>query len=133
MNTKRYVLGSLAVFVFIFVFEWVLHGQILAGLYEQTMEVWRPKEGMADYMGWMVAGQLLFAFIFGYIFLKGYENKGVGEGFRYGILIGLLFAPAQLIWYAVLPIPLTLAIGWLGGAIIEMALAGVVLAAVYRK
>ena len=131
MNKQRYLLASLAVFVFVFVFEWVFHGSFLKGIYEQTAHLWRPKTDC--HMPVIIAAQLMFSFIFGFIFLKGYENKGIMEGVRYGVLIGLLAIPANLISYAVMPLPIDLVVLWCTGGLIELILAGAILAAVYKK
>ena len=41
MNTKRWLLASVAVFVVIGVLEFIVHGVLLSGLYKQTAAVWR--------------------------------------------------------------------------------------------
>ena len=131
MKKQRYLLASLGVFVFVFLFEWAFQERFLWGLYEQTAHLWRPKGEMLCPA--IVAAQLLFSFVFGFIFLKGYENKGIMEGVRYGVLIGFLMIPYNLIFYAVQPLPVQLVVLWSVGSLIEMILAGVVLAAIYRR
>ena len=132
MNTRRFVPAIIAVFIFIFLYEWVLHGYLLAGIYESTPTLWRPKAEMNNYCIWLTLGQLLFSVMFCYIFLKGYENKGVMEGVRYGILIGILAMSPNLIFYAVQPLPANLVIYWCIGGMVEAIIAGVVLAAIYK-
>jgi len=131
MNKLRYGLASLAVFIFVAVFEGIFHGKFLVGIYAQTAELWRPAGEMNTPV--IVFAQLMFSFVFGFIFTKGYENKGIMEGVRYGILIGLLAIPCHLVSYAVQPLPIQLAILWSVGGLIEMILAGAILAAVYRR
>lgn len=130
MNTKRYLIASLAVFAFIFIYEWVFHGMLLKPIYEQTSHLWRPPEECVTWA--MLGGQLIFPFILARIFLKGYENKGLAEGARFGLLIGLLFVPGNLIFYAVQPLPLNLVLYWSVGGIIEMTGCGLILAALFR-
>ena len=130
MNIKRFILASLAVFVFIFIYEWLFHGLLLKDMYTATASLWRP-QGQCIFPA-MLAGQILFPLIFTFIFTKGYENKGLAEGARYGLLIGLLFVPNHLIFYAVQPLPLNLVAAWIIGGLAEMILAGMILAAVYR-
>ena len=130
MNIKRFAASAAAVFSFIFVFEWLFHGVLLQATYDRTAYLWRPKAECV--FPAMLAGQLLLAVFFSYIFTRGYENKGIAEGTRYGFLIGLLFVPNNLIFYAVQPLPLDLVIKWIIGGMIEMTAAGAVLAAVYR-
>ena len=78
-------------------------------------------------------GEGLIAFMFCYIFVKGYENKGVMEGARYGLRIGIGFTIGpSLTNYAVHPIPRELVLAWAVGMPLEMILAGVIIAAIYK-
>lgn len=132
MNIKRFILASIAVFVVIQVIDWLVHGVLLSGWYSQLQSIWRPN--MMDYMWLMMLGSLFFSFMFVYIFTKAYEEKGLLEGARYGLYIGLLlFVSGMLGQYTMYPIPLGLALIWLGYGIAEMVIAGVVAAAIYRK
>ena len=131
MNTKRYLLTSLIVFAFIFIFEWIFHGMFLKDMYMATASLWRP-QGQCVWNA-MLTAQILFAFVFTFIFTKGYENKGIAEGARYGLLIGLLFVPNHLIFYAVQPLPFNLILAWIIGGLVETILAGIILAAIYRR
>ena len=60
------------------------------------------------------------------------NNGSNDKALRYGILIGLLFVGNNLIMYAVQPLPAKLVIIWIVGGIIEAAIAGLILAAIYR-
>ena len=128
----RYIIASLAVWVFMFGYEWLLHGVILEPFYLETPDLWRTCAAMGNHFHWLVLGQMIFAFLFSYIFTKGYENRGIAEGARYGWWIGLLLAAPNLIMYAVQPLPALLVMGWSVGGLIEGTLGGMVLAAIYR-
>ena len=132
VNINFYLLVSVFVFIFIFGFDWVFHGIVLSGVYRQTSYLWRPSEYMGLYMPWMLLGQFLFSFIFCLIFLKGYENKGPAEGMRYGFWIAALFGPSYLVRYTVTPLPAFLVAAWVIGLFIEMILAGLIAAVIYR-
>ena len=132
MNIGRYALGSIVVFVFFVVIEWIFHGAIMRGWYDQNPELLRPDAG-GIYMFWMLLGFLILAFGYCFIFTKGYENKGIGEGFRYGLYIGVTFSvSASLIEFSVFPFPAKWIIGWIIGYVIIMILAGMIFAAIYR-
>ncbi len=49
------------------------------------------------------------------------------------MLIGLLFIPTNLIFYAVQPLPFALVVLWSVGGLIEMMLAGAIAAVIYRR
>ncbi len=136
MNTNRWALASLAAFAVIFVLEGLIHGVLLADLYKQTASVWRPEAEMQGLMWLMWAGYLIFAPAFALVYVKGYEaNKsGVGQGVRYGLIIGILLsAPQSLGWYAVLPIPGILALYWFVAGLAESIAAGTVVGLIYKQ
>ena len=133
MNTGRYVIGSIAVFVFFFLYEWLFHGIILNSWYQEGLDLVRPEQQMAAFTAWMVVGFLVLAFGFCYIFLKGYEGKGIGEGVRYGIYVAFAFGiSTYLINYAVFPHPGQWVLAWIVGNIIMMMGGGGLFAAIYK-
>jgi hypothetical protein len=133
MNVGRYLIGSLVVFVFIFLIEYVFHGILLSGWYEQQMQLLRPEAEANAYFIWMILGYLILSFGFCFVFLKGYENKGCGEGIRYGLYVGIAFiVSTNLINYAVIPYPGKWIVAWNIGYPIIMMLAGMIFAMIYR-
>ncbi len=135
MNTKRWLLASVAGFGVISALDWVTHGHILSGLYQQTMSVWRGMESH-QYLWLMMLGAFLFSLVFTWIYTLGYETgkAGLAQGLRYGSLIGLLTSIFYVtIWFVVLPIPLALALGWSAGQFADCLAAGAVVGLIYRK
>ncbi|MDH3890664.1 MAG: hypothetical protein OEV49_06235 [candidate division Zixibacteria bacterium] len=133
MNTLRYFIGSFVVFLFIFMAEWLFHGMIMNSTYIESQHLLRPEAEAVAYFPSMIAGFLVLSFGFCYIFTKGYEDKGLGEGARYGFLIGLAFSiPTSLMNFAVFPIPSNWIISWCIGEPIIMTLAGIIFASIYR-
>ncbi len=129
----RFWLSVLVVFVAYTIIEFILHTQILSGAYEATKELWRPEEEMNQMMGIMWIGTLVFSFFFVFLFSKGYEGKGIGEGLRFGFYIGLMFAvPMALATYSCMPVTGGLAAAWLIGGVVENIVAGVLLSLVYK-
>jgi len=136
MNRKNWLVSSIGVFIVIFALDFLIHGMLLKGVYEQTASVWRTQEAMKQFCWFMWIWYAVFALVFTLIFSKGYEvgKGGVGQGIRFGFLIGLLFGvPAVCVWFVVLPIPFGLALVWLGADLVECIAAGVVAGALYRK
>jgi hypothetical protein len=97
MNTKRFALMSIAVFVVLAVLEGVIHGALLAGLYQQTASVWRPQSEIRGNMWLMYLAYLIFAPIFVVIHSKGNEtNKDwLSQGLLFGLLAGILLSVSQ--------------------------------------
>jgi hypothetical protein len=133
MNAGRYVLGSVVVALYFYLYEWLLHGIIMSKSYSEQMSLFRPDAESGIFLFWMLLGLVILAFGFCFIFLKGYENKGIGEGFRYGLYVGLAFAVTNvLIEYSVFPFPGGWVISWIIGYLIMMILAGIIFAAIYK-
>ena len=130
---KRFCLGFVVIAIFVVIYEWIFHGGVLAGLYEATASIWRPAESMGAFMPWMMAGQLLFAFVFCLLFVCTRCQTNIKDGASYGLLIGLLMSAASLIYYAVLPIPFELLLWWVVGGIVESVLAGIIFALIYKR
>ena len=136
MNVKRWVLASLAAFGITFVLDFIAHGRLLMGLYEQTATVWRPHVESHQMMWLMTLGQLLFGLVFAWMYTKGYESAkpGLGQGLRYGLAIGLLVAiPYMTVWYVVLPIPFALAMRWVASMLANCLCASAAVGVIYRR
>jgi hypothetical protein len=132
MNIKRYCIASIAVFVVYVAINFIIHSVILMGTYESLKGIWRPDMMEKMWVMWIV--NFVFAFLFTYIFIKGYENRGWMEGVRYGLLIGLLVSGVgSFTEYAVYPLPLTLVIQWFVYGLIQIIICGIVAALIYRS
>lgn len=132
INKPKFLLTVLATFVFIFLFSWLYHGQLLMGVYEQHAHVWRPMEEMQNFMAFCLAQKILIALFSVWLFIGGYEGKGLGEGLRFGLVLGLLIGVLHFGGYIFLPISLDLALLWLLGGVLEGIGIGLIAALLYR-
>lgn len=74
------------------------------------------------------------AFFFSFIFSKGYEGKGILEGVRYGLYIGIWMSIGMAYGtYAMIAIPDSLALQWFIYGVIEYVIYGILLALVFGK
>ena len=133
MNCKRFALSTIAGFIFAFAFEFLFHGKLLKPIYESTAHLWRTETEMQGYCGIAMGGLFLLVTALGYIFTRHYEGKGIGEGIRFGLMFGILLGVAQFSMYAYMPIPMTLALAWFGGALVEMVGVGIIFSLIYKK
>ncbi len=133
MNWKKFFIAFIAAFVFVFVYEWVFHGMIMKPSYTQTASLWRSEADFNSHFPLLVGGQAVFVFFFTMVFVRGFgSGGGTAGGFRYGVLIGLLGCGANLIQYAVQPLTTTILISWCIGGIVEFAIAGAIIGAIYK-
>ncbi len=133
LNVKTLTLAVFAVFIYVLFSDYLIHEVFLKSTYQATLNLWRAPEEMGSYMGYMLFGQFLMAKFFTVIFAKGYEGKGIGEGLRFGFLVGLFCAGSYFINYAVSPMPASLLWAWVVAGIVQLMGAGAVAALVYKR
>lgn len=135
MNTKKFFIAFIVVFVVLEVTNYLIHGVILDSAYKDEMykNIFRPEAEMMSKMwiGWVL--DIIWSYFFVFLFVKGYENKGVGEGLRFGLYIGLFYILVSSYgMYVVLPIAYSLALQWFIYGLIQMLILGVITAVIYR-
>ena len=131
MNVKRFVVAVIVVFIVFQIFDFIVHGIILAPTYTTLKSVWRPD--MMSKMWIMYITSFILSLLFVYIFIKGYEARGIGEGIRYGLLIGLFMnVVGAFNQYVIYPIPFSLALQWLIYGMIEFIICGIIAALIYK-
>ena len=132
MNVKKYIIASIAVYIVLMILDFIIHGVILADTYMTMEGVWRTD--MESFMWIMWVTSLVFSFGFVFIFTKGFEGKGMAEGIRYGLIMGIFVMFIGMFnQYATYPISLSLAIQWFIYGLIELMIAGAVTALIYKK
>ncbi|MCK4656892.1 MAG: hypothetical protein KAT85_07650 [candidate division Zixibacteria bacterium] len=136
MNWKRLSLAAVLVFVALIVTELIIHLVILKGCYEPLQEsgIFGSQERMSSYMWVKILIGAVFAYMFVFIFARGYEGRGLMEGVRYGIYITLFFnfvmAYLQFVLYE---IPYSLVWSWIISGLVQNIIFGLIAAAVYKK
>ena len=126
-------LATAIVFAFIadYVFNIVYHGNLMMADYAATSILWRSDEEMGSLYGICLAAHLIMISVIGLIFAKGYEGKGYIEGFRFGLLIGLLLSALNMVSFVHMPIPANILQGWVFGSLLEGQVIGLSLALIY--
>ena len=128
---RKLFLASFFIFVSFVVLDGIIHGVFLRHLYESVCGLWRPN--IEDKAWIMIVLDYLTAFLFVYIFTFGRENRGIAEGVRYGLLMGLFFSLIGVFGqYVVYPLPFQLAAGWFFFNLVEFVIAGVITVLVYQ-
>ena len=131
MNIQRFILAVVGVFIFVFIFEFLWHGNLMMGMYEDTKEVWRPMEE-AQHI-YMFGAQFLFSLVFVYIYTLVGKHLPCKRGIAFGLFAGLLLAAPQLGSYCYLPIPLTISLMWMLANLLKCLGSGMVAAAIYKE
>ena len=134
MNLKKYMIATLVVYVVYSALSFVIHNVILEAEYEPMVgTVLRTVSDFGLRAPLLYLGNLVFALAFCAIYTYGYEpGKGwVGQGIRYGLLMGTLLAPVAVTEYVVYPVAGALALKWLVFGYAQALVCGLVLAALY--
>ena len=135
MNLKKGLLAVVGAFAVIVLCDVVIHHVWLGEVYRANAQWWRPAEEMQAMMGLMYLSEVLLALLLVFIYTKGYEaGKGsLGQGFRFGVLMGLLLAlPSSLMNAFVYPYPSSLILSWMAGTFVEITLAGLMIGYLYK-
>jgi hypothetical protein len=130
--TRRILIGFLAVFLATQTFEGLLNFYVLGPLYFQWSSLWRP---ITEVKFWMLPFTgMFFSFFFTLIFSKGYEQRGLAEGIRYGFYVALMVAlPHAYATYALMQIPYSIVLQWFLFGTLEYVGAGLILAIVFKS
>ena len=129
-NIPKLLLSAVVGFGFIFLFDGAYHGKFLMEEYAKTPDLWRAPAEMK--MEWMMGSQFLLALLTALLYSRNVEGKGIMEGVRFGIYVGLVLAVSMASAYAWMPISQNLAMFWgLGGLLTGLGL-GVIFSFTYK-
>jgi hypothetical protein len=92
----------------------------------------RPEGDLGSHFGWLALGHLVMAFFFTMLCTRFVPPGGVGTSALLGILVGLVYAGAHLISFAVQPLTTKILCGWIAGGVIQFAIAGAIIGAIYK-
>lgn len=135
MNTKRFVIAFIAVFVLLEITNYIVHMVILGPTYasDAISYLFRSQEEMMSKMWIMYLMDFIWSFFFVFLFVKGYENKGILEGLRFGLYIGIFYVMVQSYnTYVVYPLPYSLTFQSFVYGLIQVLILGVVTALIYK-
>jgi len=132
MNIKRYLGASLALCVFMFLYEWVVHGMALMPMYEATASIWRNHEAMQALFHINMLVMCLGAFWLTFIFTRCFHDGGVKNGLHFGFYLGVFAALQAFAAFFYLPIPLMLAVAWFGASFVEILLGSALVGLIYH-
>jgi len=123
MQTKNLLCGGVAGTIFIFFYDWVVHGMLLMDKYEATAAVWRPQSEMEALFPFMVAMQAALAFAIAYyVHKKGLH--GFEAGACFGAMIGVFLGIMSLSQYVHLPLALSLPVIWAVSILVTTTVTG---------
>lgn len=132
MNLVRFLIAVAVVAVFLFFFEWTFHGMCMTAIYEQDPGWMRDPGGTLERVRWLFTGIVLMAIGFVLVWAMGFGGRGVFLGLIYGLALAVMAAGGQLLGYFSQPIPEAVIVRWVPAAFVELGLAGILTALIYR-
>lgn len=132
MNIKRYLAASFAIFAFVFLYEWLVHGFLLMNIYQETPHVWRDSNQMMANLPLEAGLQLVLSFWFAFAFSQLFPSGGIRNGLFFGLYFGVFAAILTFSWFFWLPVSSTLAILWFVSSLIEGVVGGIIVGSLYK-
>ena len=138
MNLKKLSAAIVVSFIILLVTGYLIHGVWLANTYKEMRASgmsFRPENAMMHKMWVIWVSNLIYAFLFVFVYARGAENKPwVGQGIRFGIIATFFtVVPNTLNDYLVYNIPYTLAVKWMISGLVVLILMGLVVAGICKK
>ena len=119
---KSVILAIITVFIAWSVLDFLIHGMLLKEAYEATAHLWRPMQEMN--MTLMHGVTLVLAVLFVELYAVCVSDKSLSMGLKFGVIFGLAAGVMAASSYLYMPIPLSLAIDWFVGTLVEFVVAG---------
>ena len=130
---SKYLSSIIAVFIFVFIYELIIHGFLLNSIYRQTPSVWRTPEEMQANMPILMLFQLALAVVSTFIFSQWFKEGGTKNGLIFGLYFGIIAAILNSSWYLFLPVSTTLGWGWFVTSLAQGLGIGLILGSIYRN
>jgi hypothetical protein len=127
---KKMALAGIAAFLFIFIFDFLVHGLLLKSAYEATQTVWRPQE--ESNMVVMLLSQFLLAMAIAFFYPIIGLDKDCKKTIPFGFGLGLVMAMPQISTYCYLPIPLSLSLTWVLTTFIQVFISVFIIGKIYN-
>lgn len=134
MNLSRVALAGLAAWVAFCLIGYLAHAVLMADLYTAHAAIMRPEAEANARLPLAFLVSLVGMLAFAYAYAKGYEGgKGVQEGLRFGVLVGVMLIAFVIVWdYMTYPLSRTFLFALVIDYIVEFAIYGVIVGAIYR-
>ena len=132
MNWKKFFFAFVAAFIFLFAFGFLWYATLMHGAHREVATLLRPEAELGSYFGWLALGQFVMAFFFTLLCTRYVPSGRAGAGALLGLLVGLVYAGPHLISFAVQPLTFKILCGWIAGAVIQFAIAGAIIGAIYK-
>lgn len=131
MKSKSFWITCVVLYVVLNGLGYLIHQVWLAETYQGLADVFRPEAEIK--MPVMFITSAIWTIMFVYIFSRGYEGKGIMEGVRFGLVVGIFYSLVSTYdQYAVYPIPYSLTLKWFFSGLVVSIILGVIASLIYK-
>jgi hypothetical protein len=149
---SKCLLSVVAVFVFIFAYDWLVHGVLLKDAYVQTASLWRPIEEMQSLWPLCFVFHGALAILYSALFCMAARKDSsscdanvpaapteekkccpIKKGVCFGTILGLLLGVMNGAAYMHIPIPVSLAVSWFFAGLGQGIGVGILLSLISNK
>jgi hypothetical protein len=128
---KKFWMTFIAVFVTAVILDMVIYAGILGSTFS-SLAVWRADRNSLQWIFPVIS--LVGSFFFTFIFSKGYEGKGIGEGVRYGLYTGIWLSIGMAYGtYGMVDIPYGMTLEWFILGVLRFVVMGIVASLLYGR
>ena len=132
MKNKKVWMGAIGVFLGFVALEALGNFVVLKSTMDSIKNLMRPEAELNAKMWILFVTYAFFAYFFSWIFSKGYEGKGMMEGIRFGLAIGLMFQLSfSYSLYVYMPFPYSFALSTFLYGMVEMVVLGIIVAWIF--
>ena len=134
MNFARIAAAAVVAWIVSIPVGYLINNVLLANIYRPNAAAMRPDAELMANLPLGFVFLLIGFFAFAYAYAKGYEGgHGVMEGVRFGVVVALIVTGFGLIWmYVQFPINASLTAAIIIDSIVELALYGGIVGAIYK-
>jgi hypothetical protein len=134
MNVARVAAAAVVAWITSIAIGFVVNFYILADLALANAAAMRPEADLMANLPVGFAFLLLGFFAFAYAYAKGYEGgNGVMEGIRFGVIVAFIVIGFGVIWqWVVFPISGSFAVAMAIDTVVEAAIYGAIIGAIYK-
>jgi hypothetical protein len=132
MNWKKFFFAFIAAWIFVFAFGFVWYGNLMHSIHDEVPVLWRTEADFGSHFPWLVLGHAVMAFFLTLLYASFVASGGAGAGVKLGVMIAFLYIGNNLITFAVQPLTTKILAGWMVGGLLEFAIAGAIVGAIYK-
>jgi hypothetical protein len=134
LNVKQWIIAAIAVFVFSSIWTFLVTRVVMSPSYPVLYPTGPALEDLVVQRVLIYLARALFALLFVFVFTRGYEGKpGIGEGVRYGLLLGLLIQlPGTLYSVGLTGLPTGYLVLRAVFGLVDAILSGIIVALIYK-